>query len=89
MIRAARRGACCPAERPVPGQRERGQDRESAQSPARHLLPHPSGEKQTPVQQTLGKEGSAVTEQSIYTVPLPRNELKMTLQGIGLTLALR
>ncbi len=33
------------------------------------------------VEQALGKKGSLVADQAVYTVPLPRNDLKVTLRG--------
>src|SRR5262245_11540091 len=33
------------------------------------------------VEQALGKKGTLVEDQGVYTVPLPRNDLKVTIQG--------
>ncbi len=33
------------------------------------------------VDQALGKKGNLVQEQGVYTVPLPRNDLKITIEG--------
>lgn len=33
------------------------------------------------VDQALGKKGNLVADQAVYTVPLPRNDLKVTIQG--------
>src|SRR4051794_20943975 len=33
------------------------------------------------IDQALGKKGNLIQDQSVYTVPLPRNDLKITIQG--------
>src|SRR5689334_22063163 len=33
------------------------------------------------VDQALGKKGTLVADQAVYTVPLPRADLKVTIQG--------
>src|SRR2546426_12774085 len=33
------------------------------------------------IERALVKKGNVVVEQSVYTVPLPRNDLKVTIQG--------
>jgi hypothetical protein len=40
-----------------------------------------SADETAAVDQALGKKGSVVAEQGVYTVPLPRNDLKMTIKG--------
>lgn len=40
-----------------------------------------SADEMQAIEQGLGKKGSVVAEQAVYTVPLPRNDLKMTIQG--------
>src|SRR5574337_199525 len=40
-----------------------------------------SSDEVAAVDQALGKKGNLVAEQGVYTVPLPRNDLKVTIQG--------
>ena len=40
-----------------------------------------SPEEMLAVDQALGKKGNLVQDQAVYTVPLPRNDLKVTVQG--------
>jgi len=40
-----------------------------------------SAEEMAAVDQALGKKGTLNEEQGVYTVPLPRNDLKVTIQG--------
>src|SRR6185295_9340077 len=40
-----------------------------------------SAEEMSAVDQALGKKGNPVQEQAVYTVPLPRNDLRVTIQG--------
>jgi hypothetical protein len=40
-----------------------------------------SAEETAAVEQALGKKGSMVADQGVFTVPLPRNDLKMRIQG--------
>jgi hypothetical protein len=40
-----------------------------------------SADETAAVDQALGKKGSVVAEQGVYTVPLPRNDLKVAIQG--------
>jgi hypothetical protein len=40
-----------------------------------------TAEEMAAIDQALGKKGTAVADQSVYTVPLPRNDLKVTIQG--------
>src|SRR4051812_36318311 len=43
--------------------------------------PRLSTDEMTAVDQALGKKGTLNEEQGVYTVPLPRNDLKVTIQG--------
>jgi hypothetical protein len=38
-------------------------------------------EEMSAIDQALGKKGSIVADQAVYNVPLPRNDLKVTIQG--------
>jgi hypothetical protein len=40
-----------------------------------------TAEEMAAVDQALGKKGNLVQDQAVYTVPLPRNDLKITVQG--------
>ncbi len=40
-----------------------------------------SADEMAAVDQALGKKGNLVQEQAVYTVPLPRNDLKVTVKG--------
>src|SRR5438128_969307 len=40
-----------------------------------------TAEEMAAVDQALGKKGNLVQDQGVYTVPLPRGDLKMTIQG--------
>lgn len=40
-----------------------------------------SAEEMAAIDQAVGKKGTVVAEQAVYTVPLPRNDLKITIQG--------
>jgi hypothetical protein len=40
-----------------------------------------STEEMAAVDQALGKKGTVVADQAVYTVPLPRNDLKVTIKG--------
>src|SRR5712691_1589090 len=40
-----------------------------------------SDEEMAAIDQALGKKGTVVADQAIYTVPLPRNDLKVTIKG--------
>src|SRR5207248_10180459 len=33
------------------------------------------------IEQALGKKGNTVADQGVFTIPLPRNDLKVTIQG--------
>src|SRR5262249_8463236 len=44
--------------------------------------PFSAGEMQA-IEQGIGKKGNFVADQAGYTVPLPRNDLKMMIQGEG------
>jgi hypothetical protein len=43
--------------------------------------PSLTAEEMATVDQALGKKGNLVQDQAVYTVPLPRNDLKITVQG--------
>jgi hypothetical protein len=40
-----------------------------------------SSDEMTAIDQALGKKGALIEEQAVYTVPLPRNDLKVTIKG--------
>jgi len=40
-----------------------------------------SSDETAAVEQALGKKGNTVADQGVFTIPLPRNDLKMTIQG--------
>src|SRR5438876_9173836 len=63
---------------PAPGlAQESGEERV-----AFRVAPPPlSSEETAAVEQALGKKGSMVADQGVFTVPLPRNDLKMSIQG--------
>src|SRR5689334_14290551 len=42
---------------------------------------HLSTDEMAAVDQALGKKGTLNEEQGVYTIPLPRNALKVTIQG--------
>lgn len=50
----------------------------AAETDGAHLL---SADEMAAVDQALGKKGSLVADQGVYTVPLPRSDLKVRIQG--------
>jgi hypothetical protein len=40
-----------------------------------------SADEMAAIDQALGKKGTVVADQAVYTVPLPRNDLKVTIKG--------
>jgi Domain of Unknown Function (DUF1259) len=40
-----------------------------------------SSDERAAIDQALGKKGALIEEQAVYTVPLPRNDLKVTIRG--------
>src|SRR6266571_5039715 len=55
--------------------------RHAAEARERGAGPALSTEEMAAVDQALGKKGNVVADQAVYTVPLPRNDLKVTIQG--------
>src|SRR5213082_2278691 len=65
----------------TPEAAEARRSRRGANASAAGGGPALTAEEMAAVDQALGKKGNLVADQGVYTVPLPRNDLKMTIEG--------
>jgi hypothetical protein len=66
------------SEQPAEARRPRSTSSRTAEAAAGPML---SAGEMAQIDQALGKKGTVVADQAVYTVPLPRNDLKITIHG--------
>jgi hypothetical protein len=62
----------------LPGRAAEARQSRSAKAGSSAML---SPEEMAAIDQALGKKGTVIADQAVYSVPLPRNDLKVTIKG--------